>query len=131
MTTLLLRTAQLHSTLKTLHSTRGALKRNMSSCLLSRLLAHSVAVANKSSDIVRQIMASGELGIVEKTGIADLQTQADRSVQDCILKSLREKFPGIVAIGEEDQQVGGFKGFIFFQCSSFPKVAGFLTSSWV
>ena len=81
---------------------------NMSGCqLLSRLLANSVSIANKSSQIVRDIMASGELGIVEKTGIADLQTKADRSVQDCILGSLRKTFPGIAAIGEEgDQQHG-------------------------
>ena len=46
--------------------------------LISRILANSVAVANRSAEIVREIMKSGDLGIVEKTGIMDLQTQADR-----------------------------------------------------
>lgn len=43
--------------------------------LLSRLLANTVSTANKASNIVREIMASGELGIVEKTGIDDLQVR--------------------------------------------------------
>jgi len=46
--------------------------------LLGRVLANSVRIAEKSAAITRDIMASGDLGIVEKTGIADLQTKADR-----------------------------------------------------
>ncbi len=61
----------------------------------------------RSAEICREIMASGELGIVEKTGIADLQTRADRAVQDCILGSLRANFPGLAAIGEEGDKVTG------------------------
>ena len=54
--------------------------RNMSSNspLLGRILANSVSLANKSAQIARDIMASGELGVTEKTGIDDLQTKADR-----------------------------------------------------
>ena len=54
--------------------------KNMSSAapLLGRILANSVSLANKSAQIARDIMASGELGVTEKTGIDDLQTKADR-----------------------------------------------------
>ena len=34
-------------------------------------------------------------------GINDLQTEADRSVQRCILASLYKMFPGLTVIGEE------------------------------
>jgi len=34
-------------------------------------------------------------------GINDLQTEADRSVQRCILASLHKQFPGLSIIGEE------------------------------
>ena len=81
---------------------------NMSSSasLVGRILANSVCIAEKSAQICRDIMASGDLGIVEKTGIADLQTKADRSVQDCIVGSLRSNFPGLAVIGEEGDKVG-------------------------
>ncbi len=69
--------------------------------LLSQILANSVSLAEKSAQISRDIMASGDLGIAEKTGIDDLQTKADRSIQACIVKSLRKNFPGLTVIGEE------------------------------
>ncbi|CAB3366972.1 Hypothetical predicted protein [Cloeon dipterum] len=47
-------------------------------------------------------MSKGELGIVEK-GKNDLQTEADRSAQQCIVSSLSLQFPSIKIIGEEDQ----------------------------
>lgn len=34
-------------------------------------------------------------------GFNDLQTEADRSSQKCIVKSLMKQFPGISVIGEE------------------------------
>ena len=48
---------------------------------LVQVLASSVAIADKAGDIVRNIFSGGKLGIVEKTGADDLQTQADRSAQ--------------------------------------------------
>ena len=33
----------------------------------------------------RNIFSAGQLGIVEKTGADDLQTQADRSAQVCVI----------------------------------------------
>ena len=60
----------------------------MSVQVLSNVLATSVAVADKAGRIVREIMSRGDLGIVEKTGKNDLQTEADRSAQRCIVASL-------------------------------------------
>ena len=71
------------------------------------MLSSCNSSSSRSAEICREIMASGELGIVEKTGIADLQTRADRAVQDCILGSLRANFPGLAAIGEEGDKVTG------------------------
>ncbi|XP_067943701.1 3'(2'),5'-bisphosphate nucleotidase 1-like [Watersipora subatra] len=67
-----------------------------------RLLAASVKIAEKSGNIVRRILSSGELGIVEKENVNDLQTEADRTVQRCIVSSLYHNFPKLTVIGEED-----------------------------
>lgn len=75
--------------------------------LLCQILANAVCVSNKASAIVREIMASGHLGVVEKTGINDLQTKADRSAQDCIVSSLKNNFPGLAVIGEEGDDLHG------------------------
>lgn len=45
-------------------------------------------------------MSQGQLGIVEK-GKNDLQTEADRSAQRCIIASLSRQFPKVAIIGEE------------------------------
>jgi len=70
---------------------------------LIRVLASSVAIADKAGDIVRNIFSAGQLGIVEKTGADDLQTQADRSAQDCILASLFTQYPDLKVVGEEGE----------------------------
>jgi len=70
---------------------------------LVRVLASSVAIADKAGDIVRNIFSAGQLGIVEKTGADDLQTQADRSAQDCILASLFTQYPELKVVGEEGE----------------------------
>lgn len=69
-----------------------------------QVLASSVAIANRAGQIVRDIMAGGQLGIVEKTGKDDLQTEADRSAQNCILASLAKQFPSLKVVGEEGDQ---------------------------
>jgi 3'(2'), 5'-bisphosphate nucleotidase len=74
----------------------------MSSSLVLRLIASSVKIAERSGVIVRDILKAGDLGVVQK-GWNDVQTEADRSVQRCILASLRKQFPGITVIGEEDE----------------------------
>lgn len=72
--------------------------------LLLKLVASSVRIADRAGTIVRNIMSAGNLGIVDK-GINDLQTEADRSVQRCIMASLHKQFPDLTVIGEEDKDV--------------------------
>jgi len=76
----------------------------MSSSILTQVLASSVAIADKAGEIVRDIMTKGDLAIVEKTGKDDLQTQADRSAQNCIIASLAKQFPKLTVVGEEGEQ---------------------------
>uniref|UniRef100_A0A646QJE7 3'(2'),5'-bisphosphate nucleotidase 1 n=1 Tax=Hemiscolopendra marginata TaxID=943146 RepID=A0A646QJE7_9MYRI len=68
--------------------------------LILRVLSSSVKVINRAGKIIRDVMNKGNLGIVEK-GINDLQTEADRSAQRCIVSSLTRQFPKIEIIGEE------------------------------
>ncbi|KAM9420890.1 3'(2'),5'-bisphosphate nucleotidase 1 isoform 1-T1 [Salvelinus alpinus] len=70
--------------------------------VVMRLVASAYAMAEKAGAIVRMVLQSGELGIVEKTGANDLQTLADRLVQQSICASLSKSFPKITIIGEED-----------------------------
>lgn len=49
-------------------------------------------------------MKKGELGIVEKENARDLQTEADRAAQRCIVSSLSRCFPKITIIGEEGEE---------------------------
>ncbi|KAI5090695.1 3'(2'),5'-bisphosphate nucleotidase 1, partial [Silurus meridionalis] len=70
--------------------------------VVMRLLASAYSVAEKAGAIVRKVLHSGELGIVEKTGVNDLQTLADRLAQKSICASLLKSFPKITIIGEED-----------------------------
>ncbi|XP_068609769.1 3'(2'),5'-bisphosphate nucleotidase 1 isoform X1 [Brachionichthys hirsutus] len=67
-----------------------------------RLLASAYNVAEKAGAIVRKVLHSGELGIIEKTGANDLQTLADRLAQQSICASLSRHFPKVTIIGEEE-----------------------------
>ncbi|CAK6962774.1 '(2')%2C5'-bisphosphate nucleotidase 1 [Scomber scombrus] len=70
--------------------------------VVMRLVASAYTVAEKAGAIVRRVLHSGELGIVEKTGANDLQTLADRLAQQSICASLSKRFPKITIIGEEE-----------------------------
>ncbi|XP_041661359.1 3'(2'),5'-bisphosphate nucleotidase 1 isoform X2 [Cheilinus undulatus] len=70
--------------------------------VVMRLVASAYSVAEKAGSIVRKVLHSGELGIVEKSGANDLQTLADRLAQQSICASLSRHFPKITIIGEED-----------------------------
>lgn len=72
-----------------------------SSPLLMRLLSASVTLSHRAGIIIRDILKTGDLGIHDK-GVDDLQTEADRSVQRCIIGSLQHHFPKINIIGEEE-----------------------------
>lgn len=71
--------------------------------LLTRLVSTSVAVAAQAGCIIRDVMRKGNLGIVEKENAYDLQTEADRAAQRCIISSLSKHFPKITIIGEEEE----------------------------
>ncbi|XP_076765644.1 3'(2'),5'-bisphosphate nucleotidase 1 isoform X1 [Xylocopa sonorina] len=71
-----------------------------SACLLSRIMASSVSASVRAGKIIRDVMTHGGLNIVEK-GKNDLQTEADRCAQRCIIASLSRQFPNITIIGEE------------------------------
>ncbi|XP_035534432.1 3'(2'),5'-bisphosphate nucleotidase 1 isoform X1 [Morone saxatilis] len=73
-----------------------------SPAVVMRLVASAHSVAEKAGSIVRKVLHSGELGIVEKTGANDLQTLADRLAQQSICASLLRRFPKITIIGEEE-----------------------------
>lgn len=73
-----------------------------SPALLMRVVASAYSVAEKAATVVRNVMSSGDLGIVEKAGPNDLQTKADRLVQMSICASLARKFPKLTIIGEEE-----------------------------
>ncbi|XP_011504138.1 PREDICTED: 3'(2'),5'-bisphosphate nucleotidase 1-like isoform X2 [Ceratosolen solmsi marchali] len=72
-----------------------------SAALLTRLLAYSVTAAKRAGKIIRDIMSQGDLNIVDK-GKNDLQTEADRSAQRCIVTSLTKQFSDVTIIGEEE-----------------------------
>ncbi|XP_056283341.1 3'(2'),5'-bisphosphate nucleotidase 1 [Pseudoliparis swirei] len=75
---------------------------SVSPAVVMRLVASAYTAAEKAGTIVRKVLHSGELGIVEKTGANDLQTLADRLAQQSICASLSRCFPKITIIGEED-----------------------------
>jgi len=73
---------------------------------LQEILATSVVLANESAVLVRGIFKNGELGVIDKGGLKNYQTEADRAVQRLIVTTLAAKFPGVNIIGEEDGDDG-------------------------
>lgn len=76
----------------------------MSQATIARVLANSVCLANESGKIIRKIFKNGELGIVNKEGIKNYQTEADRAVERLIVSSVRSSFPAVAVVGEEDEE---------------------------
>lgn len=74
--------------------------------ILQEILATSVVLANESAVLVRGIFKNGELGVIDKGGLKNYQTEADRAVQRLIVTTLAAKFPGVNIIGEEDGDDG-------------------------
>ena len=68
-----------------------------------QVLAASVKVIDKAGDAIRDIMAGGKLDIVEKEGKDDLQTKADRYVNDLLCGFIKRQFPNVAVIGEEGE----------------------------
>merc|ERR1711935_762252 len=80
--------------------------REMTSSVVQEILASSVVLANESAALVRSIFKNGELGVIDKGGLKNYQTEADRAVQRLIITTLRAKFPDVNIIGEEDGDDG-------------------------
>lgn len=74
--------------------------------LLQELLASSVALADESAVLIRKIFKNGDLGVIDKGGLKNFQTEGDRAVQRLIVKTLYAKFPDVAVIGEEDGDTG-------------------------
>jgi len=72
--------------------------------LLLRLVHESTGIVNIAGNIVRKVLRSGNLDIVDK-GTNDLQTKADRAAQVYITQELHKKFPLASIIGEEGDDV--------------------------
>ncbi|XP_077258004.1 3'(2'),5'-bisphosphate nucleotidase 1 [Temnothorax americanus] len=72
-----------------------------SAALLTRIVASSVSATVQAGKIIRDVLSKGGLNIVEK-GENDLQTEADRCAQRCIITSLSRQFPNVTIIGEEE-----------------------------
>ncbi|CAF0743869.1 unnamed protein product [Brachionus calyciflorus] len=70
--------------------------------LLTRLIAATVQVSQKSARILREIKKSGELNVREK-GVNDYVTKADFLSQLNIIKSLEKQFPKLRIYGEEGE----------------------------
>uniref|UniRef100_A0A8C4N5C0 3'(2'),5'-bisphosphate nucleotidase 1 n=1 Tax=Eptatretus burgeri TaxID=7764 RepID=A0A8C4N5C0_EPTBU len=75
--------------------------------VLLRVLSAAYGAAERAGEIIRRIMSEGDLGIVEKNGALDLQTKADRLVQQSIVGYLARHFPALKVIGEEEVEAGG------------------------
>jgi len=73
------------------------------SAVLMRVMASCVRVADKAAEVVREILNSGDLGIVDKGGQKNLQTKADRTCEQVIRASLMSQYPKVTLIGEEDE----------------------------
>jgi 3'(2'), 5'-bisphosphate nucleotidase len=96
-------------------------------CLHSQ--ASSLTIAERAGEIIRDVMARGELGVVDKVLLTskakakplnlhkfsnpftlqgqnndfDPQTEADRSSQKCIIASLSKQYSNLKIIGEEGE----------------------------
>jgi len=74
--------------------------------LVPRLVSCCAAVATQAGGVIRAVLKKGDLGIVQKEHIRDLQTEADRAAQRLIIGSLQQMFPKATIIGEEEEEGG-------------------------
>jgi len=80
-----------------------------SAALLTRIVASSVSATIQAGKIIRDVLSKGGLNIVEK-GKNDLQTEADRCAQRCIVTSLSRQFPNVTIIGGMDRHRSSSRG---------------------
>ena len=58
------------------------MKRSPKPGLLKKLLGSCVALADESAVLIRNIFNNGDLGVIDKGGLKNYQTEGDRAVQD-------------------------------------------------
>ncbi|KAK3241291.1 hypothetical protein CYMTET_48926 [Cymbomonas tetramitiformis] len=76
---------------------------------VSRVVSACVELAERAGHVIRNVAASGEKGAVDKGGafdidgtyIADVQTKADRLVEDLVTWHIRACLPGLPLVAEE------------------------------
>uniref|UniRef100_A0A9J8D5X4 Inositol-1-monophosphatase n=2 Tax=Cyprinus carpio TaxID=7962 RepID=A0A9J8D5X4_CYPCA len=66
---------------------------------------HAVTLARKAGEIVRNALQN-DLKIMCKSSSVDLVTKTDQNVEELIITSVKEKFPGHSFIGEESVAAG-------------------------
>jgi len=71
--------------------------------ILTRLIAAGLAVSEKSAKCVQRIFDNGNLKIVDKGGLKNCQTQADREIEQLVVGNIEKYFPGVAIVGEEDE----------------------------
>lgn len=74
------------------------------SCFLVRLVSSSVNISERAGKIIKDTFNTGRLNVFNKgvDGKVDVQTEADRAAQFCIVKSLEQQFGNrLKIIGEE------------------------------
>ena len=65
-----------------------------------------MACAGEAAVLIRKIFKNGDLGVIDKGGLKNFQTEGDRAVQRLIATTLAAKFPDVKVIGEEDGDDG-------------------------
>lgn len=93
------------------HLLKSRYKQEMQRISLSRLLSACIDLGNHSGQIIRDVLASGNLNAIDKRNpdavgssrLIDPQTEADLRSQKLIIGSLTAAFPGLRIVGEEGE----------------------------
>merc|ERR1712227_549274 len=65
--------------------------------LLQELLGNCVSLADESAVLIRNIFKNGDLGVIDKGGLKNYQTEGDRAVQRLIVTTLDKIHPDVLA----------------------------------
>jgi len=80
------------------------------------LVSFLVDLAERSGEIVREVADGGNLGIVDKGGeldrsgayVADVQTAADRTIEEMCVAELSSAFPSLCVVAEESADCAAY-----------------------
>merc|ERR1712241_374668 len=71
--------------------------------LVKRVMAASLAITEKSQELVQDIFNNGKLDSEQKAGLNNFRTQADMQIERMLRANLNLHFPGIKSVGEEGE----------------------------